>query len=84
MVPVTVFTPIYNRAYIVEKLFKSLEAQTCKDFEWLIVDDGSTDNIKELVTEWRKKANFEIKYIYKQNEGILYEQKTCKKKFRQN
>lgn len=69
MIPITVFTPIYNRAYIVEKLFKSLESQTCKDFEWLIVDDGSTDNIKALVTEWEKKATFVIKYIYKKNEG---------------
>lgn len=69
MVEITVFTPIYNRAYIVEKLFKSLEAQTCKDFEWLIVDDGSTDNIRELVAEWSKKATFEIRYVYKQNAG---------------
>ena len=41
---ITVFTPTYNRAYIIEKLYESLCWQTCKDFEWLVVDDGSRDN----------------------------------------
>ena len=48
----TIFTPTYNRAYILPKLYESLCVQTCQDFEWLIVDDGSTDNTKELVDEW--------------------------------
>ena len=41
---ITVFTPTYNRAYIIENLYRSLQRQTFRDFEWLIVDDGSTDN----------------------------------------
>ena len=41
---VTVFTPTYNRAYIIDKLYNSLLAQTDKNFEWVVVDDGSTDN----------------------------------------
>ena len=35
----TVFTPTYNRAYILPRLYQSLREQTCKDFEWMIVDD---------------------------------------------
>ena len=45
----TVFTPTYNRAYILPKLYQSLREQTCKDFEWMIVDDGSTDDTGKLV-----------------------------------
>ena len=41
---ITIFTPTYNRAYILPKLYESLKAQTVKDFEWLIVDDGSSDS----------------------------------------
>ena len=46
---ITVFTPTYNRAYILPKCYKSLSRQTCKDFEWLIIDDGSTDGSLELL-----------------------------------
>ena len=45
----TIFTPIYNRAYILEKLYRSLRRQTCREFEWLIIDDGSADDTGELV-----------------------------------
>lgn len=65
---VTVFTPSYNRAYILPKLYESLRQQTCKDFEWLIVDDGSTDNTKELFDKWVVEAPFCIRY-YKQENG---------------
>ena len=47
---ITVFTPVYNRAYIITKLYESLCAQTDKDFEWLVIDDGSTDNIEKLIS----------------------------------
>ena len=61
MVTLTVFTPTYNRAYILGKCFESLCAQSCKDFCWLIIDDGSTDNTRELVNSWIQKDNgFEI------------------------
>ena len=53
MPKITVFTPTYNRAYILPKCFESLNRQSCKDFEWLIIDDGSTDQTKELVTDGR-------------------------------
>ena len=53
----TVFTPAYNRAYTIHKCYESLKRQTCKDFEWLIIDDGSTDNTKELVDKWMKEKN---------------------------
>ena len=47
----TVFTPTYNRAYTLHLCYESLKRQTCKDFIWLIIDDGSTDNTKELVDQ---------------------------------
>ncbi|MDZ5254383.1 glycosyltransferase family A protein [Clostridium sp. LIBA-8841] len=67
----TVFTPSYNRAYILHKCYESLKKQSCKDFKWLIVDDGSTDNTKELVEMWKNENNgFEINYIYQNNQGM--------------
>lgn len=51
MKKLTVFTPTYNRAYIIERLYESLKKQTIKDFEWVIVYDGSTDNTKEVVSK---------------------------------
>ena len=68
---ITVFTPTYNRAYIISNLYNSLCRQTFKDFEWLIVDDGSTDNTEELVNKWINDANsgFSIRYFKKENGG---------------
>ena len=67
----TVFTPAYNRAYSLPRTYSSLKAQTCKDFIWLIIDDGSTDNTHELVECWMKEDNgFLIQYIYKENGGM--------------
>lgn len=67
---ITVFTPTYNRAYIIENLYKSLKAQSIKDFEWLIVDDGSSDNTSEIVKNWIHNNNgFTIKYYEKDNGG---------------
>lgn len=71
MSTLTVFTPTYNRAYILKQCYDSLCRQTCKDFVWLIVDDGSSDNTKELVDSWLEKDNgFEIRYTYKENGGM--------------
>ena len=67
----TVFTPAYNRAHTLSRTYKSMLRQDCKDFVWLIVDDGSTDNTAELVREWQSRDNgFEIRYIYKENGGM--------------
>ena len=67
---ITVFTPTYNRAYIIEKLYRSLQHQTFRDFEWLIVDDGSTDNTADIVAIWQHEGNdFPIRYYKKENGG---------------
>lgn len=67
---ITVFTPTYNRAYIIKNLYKSLQRQTFKDFEWLVVDDGSTDNTEELFSKLKKEDNsFNIRYYKKENGG---------------
>lgn len=67
----TVFTPAYNRAHTLPRTYESLKKQGNKNFKWLIVDDGSKDNTKELVDEWLKADNgFEIKYVYKVNGGM--------------
>ena len=67
----TIFTPAYNRAHTLPHTYKSLCRQNCKDFLWLVVDDGSTDNTSDLVQEWQKRNNgFEIQYIYKENGGM--------------
>ena len=68
---ITVFTPAYNRAYTLHLCYESLLRQTSKNFKWLIIDDGSTDNTKEIVDSWIKNDNgFEIIYIYKGNGGM--------------
>lgn len=71
MSTITVFTPVYNRAHTLPRTYESLLNQDCKDFVWLVVDDGSTDNTAELVTSWQKReSGFEIRYIYKENGGM--------------
>lgn len=67
----TVFTPTYNRAYCLSKCYESMLHQTCKKFDWLIIDDGSIDNTAELVNQWME-ANppFNIRYIFKPNGGM--------------
>lgn len=67
----TVFTPAYNRAHTLARTYESLLRQDCKDFIWLVIDDGSNDNTAEIVRKWQANANgFEIRYIYKQNGGM--------------
>ncbi|MDB2050469.1 glycosyltransferase family 2 protein, partial [Clostridium perfringens] len=71
MKTLTIFTPSYNRAYCLHKCYESLCKQSYKDFDWLIIDDGSTDNTKELVEKWCTRNNgFSIRYIYKNNGGL--------------
>lgn len=67
----TIFTPAYNRAHTLPRTYESLKQQSCKDFIWLIVDDGSVDNTRELVKQWQEnEKEFEIRYIYKKNGGM--------------
>ena len=67
----TVFTPAYNRAHTLVRTYQSLCNQSCKDFIWLIVDDGSTDQTAQLVRDWQSKENgFSILYLYKENGGM--------------
>ena len=66
---VTVFTPAYNRAYTLGRLYESLLKQTDKRFCWLIVDDGSTDQTEELVSNWIKENRIDIEYYKQENQG---------------
>ena len=71
MAAITVFTPTYNRAYCLHRCYESLCRQSCKDFVWLIIDDGSTDQTKDIVEGWQRAENgFEIVYLYKENGGM--------------
>ena len=65
----TIFTPTYNRAYVLDNLYLSLCIQTNKDFEWLIIDDGSTDNTKEKIQNWIAEKKIRIRYVYQKNAG---------------
>lgn len=64
----TVFTPTYNRANLLKNAFKSLNNQSCFDFEWLIIDDGSIDNTQDVVKDF-KTEKFTIRYFKQQNGG---------------
>lgn len=66
---ITVLTPTFNRGGGLQSLWDSLQKQTVKDFEWLVVDDGSTDGTKDLITQLQEKSDFPIRYIYKSNGG---------------
>lgn len=70
MYHITVFTTTYNRAYLLTRVYKSLCQQTICEFEWLIIDDGSTDGTIELVKQWKMEDKFTIRYIYKENGGV--------------
>lgn len=59
----TVFTATYNRAHTLERPYGSLQSQTFRDFEWVIVDDGSTDGTADLVSSWQAEAAFPIRYL---------------------
>jgi glycosyltransferase involved in cell wall biosynthesis len=65
----TVFTPTYNRAHTLHRAYESLKKQTFRGFEWLIVDDGSSDGTRELIERWQAEADFPIRYLYQTNQG---------------
>ncbi|PEJ58463.1 glycosyltransferase [Bacillus sp. AFS002410] len=70
MKKLTVFTPTYNRAYCLHNCYVSLKNQTCKEFIWLIIDDGSSDETKALVEGWMEENEIEIKYFWQENQGM--------------
>jgi len=65
----TIFTPTYNREYTLQKLYLSLKNQSCKDFLWLIIDDGSTDNTRQLVEGFIDEDMISIQYYQQVNQG---------------
>ncbi len=71
MVELTVFTPTYNRVGLLRRCYESMKRQTKKDFIWLVVDDGSTDETGQAVEEWiHSTSEFRIQYIFKENGGL--------------
>lgn len=69
MIGITIFTPTYNRAHLLGRVFDSLQCQMCKNFEWLIIDDGSKDNTSAVISTFEQKADFRIRYYSQKNAG---------------
>lgn len=65
----TIFTPTYNRAYKIGDLYESLLAQTCQDFCWLVVDDGSTDDTRQVIQGFIDEGKLDITYVWQENGG---------------
>jgi glycosyltransferase involved in cell wall biosynthesis len=65
----TVFTPTYDLAHTLPRAYESLQAQTFKDFEWLIIDDESTDDTEDVVRPWLTESEFPIRYVRQPNVG---------------
>ena len=70
MKTLSVITTTYNRAYCLHQVYESLCRQTCNDFLWLIIDDGSTDDTELLVKKWQGEGQIDIEYYYKPNGGM--------------
>lgn len=66
---ITIFTPTYNRAHLLPRLYGSLCKQTYLDFEWVIVDDGSKDNTEEITESFIKEQKIRIRYFKQENGG---------------
>ena len=71
MIDLTVFTPTYNRVELLSRCYESMKRQTSKNFIWMIIDDGSTDDTASVVSNWMKESSdFSIEYYYKDNGGL--------------
>lgn len=66
----TIFTPTYNRAHLLRRVYESLVTQTCQDFEWLVIDDGSTDFTRSLVEGFMREGRIAVSYVHKENGGL--------------
>lgn len=67
---ITIFTPAYNRADLLPNLYESLLRQNSREFLWLVIDDGSTDNTREVVEAWIREGKIDIQYVWKENGGL--------------
>ena len=74
IVDITVFTPTYNRADKLTRLYKSIVRQKGCSFEWVVIDDGSTDGTKDLVEKWMRDGLVDIKYFWQENGGKMQAQ----------
>ncbi|QBO58369.1 glycosyltransferase family 2 protein [Chryseobacterium salivictor] len=70
MKALTIFTPSYNRAHLLPRIYTCLKDQTCQDFIWLIVDDGSVDDTRQVVAAFIQEDTIEIQYIAQENQGM--------------
>lgn len=70
MKTLTIFTPTYNRAHLLPRLYESLKAQTCQDFVWMVVDDGSMDGTAEVIAAFQKENMLEIICLFQENQGM--------------
>jgi len=70
MKTLTIFTPTFNRAYCLGRLYESLLRQTSRDFIWMVIDDGSQDGTKALVESWQRENLIGIDYVFKENGGM--------------
>lgn len=66
----TIFTPAYNRAHTLPRLYESLCSQSCQHFIWLVVDDGSVDDTAALIKKYQSEQQIEIQYVYQANQGM--------------
>lgn len=67
----TIFTPTYNRAHLLGRLYDSLLKQQSGDFVWMVVDDGSTDNTRDLILSWQHEGRFPIEYLWQEHGGKM-------------
>ena len=63
----TFFTSTYNRKHTIHRVWESLISQTNKNFEWIIIDNGSQDNVRPLLEDYKLKADFDVKLIFQEN-----------------
>lgn len=72
MEKITIVTPTYNRAHTLPRVYESLKKQSFKDFKWIIMDDGSTDNTKDIIQQFQAENLFPIEYFYNENAKKFY------------
>jgi len=64
---ISIITPAYNRAETLHRCYESLSKQSFKNFEWIIIDDGSTDETSKIVSAWQRESSLNINYVLKPN-----------------